>query len=62
MNRCQIVITMSNLTVGVKHSICRRTFSPNLHSVEEGTLECLPILQHWYDFPTLYLKQAALDS
>ena len=46
-NRCQIVINISNLIVGVKHSIrCRTTFSPNLHSVEEETLECLPILQH----------------
>ena len=35
-SRCQIVVNISNLTVGVKHSIsCRTTFSPNLHSVEE---------------------------
>ena len=38
-NRCQIVINISNLTVGVKHSIGRRTtFSPNLHLVVEETL------------------------
>ena len=46
-NRCEIVINISNLTVGVKHSIgCRTTFSPNLHSVEEESLECLSVLQH----------------
>ena len=40
MNRCQIVMNISNLTVGVKHSIRRRTMlSPNLHSVEAETLE-----------------------
>ena len=45
--RCEIVIKISNLTVGVDHSICRRTtFSPNCHSVEEESLECFPILQH----------------
>ena len=54
---------ISSLTVGVKHSIgLRTTFSPNLHSVEEETLECFPILQHQYhDFPTSYLKQTAWD-
>ena len=63
-NRCEIVINISNLTVGVKHSIGpRTTFFPNLHSVDEERLECLPILQHQYhDFPTSYLKQTALDS
>ena len=40
-------INKSTLKLGVKHSISRRTtFSPNLHLVEEETLECLPILQH----------------
>ena len=42
-NRCEIVINISNIsnsTVGVKHSIRRRTtLSPNLHSVEAETLE-----------------------
>ena len=63
-SRCEIVINGSNLTVSVKHFIGRRaTFSPNLHSVEEEALGCLPILQHWHhDFPTSYLKQAALNS
>ena len=46
-NRCERVINIANLTLGVKHSIGHRTtFSPNLHSIEEETLECLPILQH----------------
>ena len=64
MKRCEIVMNIINLTVGVKNSIgYRTTFSPNLHSVEEETSEYLPILQHEYhDFPTSYLKQAALDS
>ena len=59
-----VVKNISNLTVGVKHSIGLRTkFSPNLHLVEGETLECLPILQHWYhDFPTSYLKHATCDS
>ena len=40
-------INKSTLKLGVKHSISRgTTFSPNLHLVEEETLECLPILQH----------------
>ena len=40
-------INISKLTVGVKHPISRRiTFSPNLHLVEEETLECLSIPQH----------------
>ena len=47
MSRCEIVINISNLTLVVKHSIGRRTsFSPNLHSVGEKTLECFLILQH----------------
>ena len=64
MNRFEILINISTLTVGVKHSIGRRaTFSLNLHTVEEETLECLSSLQHKYhDFPGTYLKQAALDS
>ena len=38
-NRCEIVINISNLTVGLKHSINQRTtFSPNLHSVEEESV------------------------
>ena len=45
-NKCELVINISNLTVGVEHSIgLRATFSPNLHSVEEEALECLLILQ-----------------
>ena len=57
-------INISKLNSKVQHSISRRTkFSPNLHLLEEETLECLPILQHQYhEFPTLCLKQAALDS
>ena len=40
-------INISRLTLRVKHSFSRRTtVSPNLHLVEEETLECLPILQH----------------
>ena len=40
-------INVSKPTHGVKHSISRRTtFSPNLHLVEEETLECLLILHH----------------
>ena len=64
MNRFEILINISTLTVGVKYSIGRRTtFSLNLHLVEEETLESLSILQHKYhDFPTTCLKQAALDS
>ena len=47
INRCEIVINISNLAVGVKHSIGRRTtFFPNPHSVKEETSECLPIRQH----------------
>ena len=46
-SRCEIVINISNLTVGVKHSIgCRTTYSPNLCSAEEENLESLAILQH----------------
>ena len=64
MNRFEILINISTLTVGVKYSIGRRTtFSLNLHLVEEETLESLSILQHKYhDFPTACLKQAALGS
>ena len=43
----QLFINMSKLSLGVKHSISRRTmFSPNLHLVNEKTLACLSILQH----------------
>ena len=36
-NKCEIVINISILTVGVKHSIVlRTTFSPTLHSVSRG--------------------------
>ena len=41
----QLSINMSKLSLGVKHSISRRTmFSPNLHLVNEKTLVCLSIL------------------
>ena len=40
-------INISKLTLGVNHFISRRTtFSPNLHLVDEETLERFPILQH----------------
>ena len=42
---CEIVMNISNLTVGIKDSI-PTTFSPNLHAVEEESFECLLILQH----------------
>ena len=59
-----VVKNISNLTVGVKHSIGLRTkFSPTVNLVEEESLEYLPILQHLYhDCPTLYLKHATWDS
>ena len=42
-----LFINLSKLTAGHKHFINHRTtFSPNLHLVEEKTLEYLPILQH----------------
>ena len=44
-NKCEIVINISNLTVGVKDSIgLRTTFSPNLYTVSWGGN--FNILQH----------------
>ena len=43
----QLSMNISKQTVGVKHSISRKTtFSPNFYLVEKEILECFPILQH----------------
>ena len=64
-NKCEIVINMSNLTVGVKYSIGLRTmFSPNLYSVSRGgnfgMFAHSTTFISW--FSHIISKQAAWDS
>ena len=65
-SRCQIIVNKSNLTVGVKHSISRRTtFSPNLHLVQDVCPFCninvttfpLHILNRWLWIGEIIFKQ-----